>query len=308
MGKPAPEPDSVLNGLPDSASEKSSEDSGQDLKGSSPPSTPERSRTGDLAAVLPTPEKAAALLAAKADADHEAYAEGTGVIAAPKAPLTPAASAAARPARSPMSPAPAAVLPKVASESSSTASTLERKAPATPATPQPEAPALAQPVPAFVAPPQPDVPAEAQAVAAFIWVNGFPSWPACMPSAPCIKLACSERDSGIGKCKGLAQQSLCCLAYPQGVCTVQDIFLAIALFIVRCRKAYSWVKAAILTTLAALIGRLFNTPRAGAEAPCAGAPAVQSRNIPSGLLVQSVRSRHHMTCTLPSGSPCAQRF
>ena len=189
MGKPAPEPDSVLNGLPDSASEKSSEDSGQDLKGSSPPSTPERSRTGDLAAVLPTPEKAAALLAAKADADHEAYAEGTGVIAAPKAPLTPAASAAARPALSPVSPAPAAVLPKVASESSSTASTLERKAPATPATPQPEAPALAQPVPAFVAPPQPDVPAEAQAVAAFIWVNVLLTWPACIP---CVRSACSE--------------------------------------------------------------------------------------------------------------------
>ena len=86
VSKPVPEPDSVLNGLPDSASEKSSEDSGQDLKGSSPPSTPERSRTGDLTAVLPSPEKAAALLAAKADADHEAYAEGTGVIAAPKAP------------------------------------------------------------------------------------------------------------------------------------------------------------------------------------------------------------------------------
>ena len=76
VSKPMPEPDSVLNGLPDSASEKSSEDSGQDLKGSSPPSTPERRPTEDLTAMLPTPEKAAALLAAKADANHEAYAEG----------------------------------------------------------------------------------------------------------------------------------------------------------------------------------------------------------------------------------------
>ena len=195
VSKPAPEPDSVLNGLPDSASEKSSEDSGQDLKGSSPPSTPERSRTGDLTAVLPSPEKAAALLAAKADADHEAYAEGTGVIAAPKAPLTPAASAAARPALSPVSPAPTAVLPKVASESSSTTSILERKAPATPALPQPEVPAVAQPVPAFVAPPRPDVPAEAQAVAAVIWVSCFPSGPACVSSPPSIRSACCEHDS-----------------------------------------------------------------------------------------------------------------
>ena len=198
VSKPAPEPDSVLNGLPDSASEKSSEDSGQDLKGSSPPSTPERSRTGDLTAVLPSPEKAAALLAAKADADHEAYAEGIGVIAAPKAPLTPAASAAARPALSPVSPAPTAVLPKVASESSSTTSILERKAPATPALPQPEAPAVAQPVPAFVAPPRPDVPAEAQAVAAVIWVSCFPSGPAChlhqVLGMPAVSMTLGQRE------------------------------------------------------------------------------------------------------------------
>ena len=106
----------------------------------------------------------------------------------------------------------------------------------------------------------------------------------------------------------LAQWPLCCLMRPEGVCIAQDVFLAIALVIVRCRKAYSGVKAAILTTLAALIGRLFNTPSAGAEAPCPGAPAVQSRSIPSGLLAQCVRTKHLMNCTLSSGSPCLQTF
>ena len=72
---------------------------------------------------------------------------------------------------------------------------------------------------------------------------------------------------------------------------------AIALVIVRCRKAYSYAKAAILTTLAALIGRMFNTPPAAAEAPCA---AVQRRSILSGLLAHSVRFRHLTAATLTS--------
>ena len=200
---------------------------------------------------------------------------------------------------------PAAAFPEVASESSSTTSILERKAPETPATsapPQPEAPAVTQPVPAFVAPPQPDVPAEAQAVAAFIWVSCLPSWPVYTPCPLYIAfLKHDSRDKHVLELGALASMLF---SSPQHICLAQDIFLTIALFIVRCRKAYSWVKAAILTTLAALIGRLFNTPSAGADAPRAGAPAVQSRSIPSGLLAQCVRTRHLIRCTLSSGSPC----
>ena len=157
VGKPVPEPDSVLNGLPDSASEKSSEDSGQDQK-LSPPSTPERRPLDTLAMAAPSPEKAAALLAGEqllasaADADHEAAAEGSGVIPAAKtavAAVDPIMAAEAGTACNGMGPAPSAVLPKLAPEVSVLASLSESKAPV---------------------PPQPDVPAEAQAVVAFIWV------------------------------------------------------------------------------------------------------------------------------------------
>ena len=158
VSKPVPEPDSVLNGLPDSASEKSSEDSALTV---SPPSTPKRRSGGEmpLARASPSPEGAAALLATEqllaraGDADHEAAAEGSGVIPAARtavAAMKPIVAAEDGAVGNGIGPDPSAVLPRLTPEASALASLTESKAPV---------------------PPQPDVPAKAQAVAAFIWVH-----------------------------------------------------------------------------------------------------------------------------------------